>query len=110
MVLAYALAEQRGDGQTAWELLATTTQARGDHERFLARVGTAHNEGYLTTQDERLDGESASVTLVHTYPGSNAFFGSSSYASRNTVRLVREPAGWRITVPPDDYALLSSKP
>ena len=50
------------------------------------------------------------VTLVETYPGSGGILGRTSYTSRATVRLVREPAGWRITVPPDDFLLLSSKP
>ena len=40
VVLAYALAERRGDPQTAWDLLAPSAQARIDHDRFLARAGS----------------------------------------------------------------------
>jgi hypothetical protein len=112
VVLAYALAEQRGDPQTAWDLLAPSAQARADHDRFLARAGSHGSGGdreYLTTEDERIDADGASVVLVQTYAGSGGFFGSNSYASRSTVRLTRQGSDWRIVVPPDDY-LLSSTP
>src|SRR6185503_14471709 len=106
VVLAYALAEQRGDAQAAWDLLATSAQARGDRDRFIA--GAANNGSsvreYLTTDDERLDGDNAaSVVLVKTYPPSGGLFSSgSSYSSRNFVRLARQGQSWRITVPPDE--------
>jgi hypothetical protein len=109
IVLAYANAEQRGDPQTAWDLLATSAQERGDRERFLARAGNRGGREYLTTESERVDGDAASVMLVHTYPGSGSVFGSSSSTSRDTVRLAREGPAWRITVPPDDYVLINSK-
>jgi hypothetical protein len=105
VVLAYALAEQRGDPQTAWDLLAPTAQARTDHDRFLARAGNrgAAEREYLTTEDQRIDADGASVVLVHTYAGSGGLFGSGSYANRSTVRLTRQGASWQIVVPPDDY-------
>ena len=93
VALAYALAEQRGD-----------------RDRFLARAGhTQPDNAYLSIDSARVDGDTASVTLVETYPGSGGILGRTSYTSRATVRLLREPAGWRITVPPDDF-LLTSKP
>jgi hypothetical protein len=107
VVLAYALAEQRGDPQTAWDLLATSAQARADHDRFLARA-TSRGRGesqYLTIEDERIDADGASVVLVQTTPGSRDFFSNSSYTNRTTVRLTRQGADWRIVVPPDDYML-----
>jgi hypothetical protein len=112
VVLAYAQAEQRGDGVAAWSLLAASTQARSDHDRFLARVGQTGPENvrdYLTTEDEQITGDTASVVLARTSGGSGTIFGNglNGYTTRNTVRLVREPAGWRITVPPDDYNLVS---
>ena len=110
VVLAYAAAEQQGDGQTAWDLLAPSAQARGDRERFLVQVSNSATDStrrpYLTTEDERLEGDSASVVLVKTYPASGGLIGSSSYSNRSTVRLTRAGPTWRITVPPDDYALL----
>ncbi len=111
IVLAYGLAEQRGDGQAAWELLATSVQTRNNRDQFLVRFG-GHGSGpeYLTTEDERVDADGASVVMVRTYPGSGGLFGGSSYTNRNTVRLAREASGWRITVPPDPYVLFESKP
>jgi hypothetical protein len=112
VVLAYVLAEQRGDPQAAWDLLAASAQARADHDRFLARAGSRGSGAreYLTTEDERVDVDGASVVLVQTHAGSGGLFGSSSSASRSTVRLTRQGADWRIVVPPDDYLLSSTKP
>jgi len=110
VVLAYAIAEQRGDPRTAWDLLATSAQARGDRDRFLARAADHNSQReYLTTEDERIDGEGASVVLVKTYPPSGGLFSNNSYSMRNTVRLIREGSAWRISVPPDDYLLISGK-
>ncbi len=108
VVLAYAQAELRGDGQTAWELLATSTRARADRDRFIARVGSADGtpRQYLSTEAEHIDPDNtASVTLVRTIPGSGGLFGNSSYTSHSVVRLTREAGAWRITVPPDEFAL-----
>jgi hypothetical protein len=111
IVLAYGLAEQRGDGQAAWELLATSVQTRNSRDQFLVRTsGPGSEPEYLTTEDERVDADGASVVLVRTFPGSGGIFGRSSYTNRNTVRLAREASGWRITVPPDPYVLFESKP
>ena len=110
VVQAYGLAEQRGDGQAAWDLLATSVKARNNRDQFLARFGNRGNDReYLTTEGEQIDADGASVVLVRTYPASGGIFGSSSYTNRNTVRLAREPAGWRITVPPDPYLLSVSR-
>src|SRR6266849_1781271 len=76
VVLAYALAEQRGDPQSAWELLATSAQFRADHDRFLARAGSRGGNVYVSTQDERIDADGASVVLVQTSTGSGSLFGS----------------------------------
>jgi hypothetical protein len=111
IVLTYGLAEQRGDGQAAWELLATSVQTRNNRDQFLVRF-SGHGNGaeYLTTEDERVDADGASVVMVRTYPSSGGIFGNSNYTNRTTVRLAREAAGWRITVPPDPYVLIESKP
>ncbi len=111
VVLTYELAEQRGDPQTAWDLLAASAQAKADHERFLAFAGHP-DTAYLTTENEQIDSLGASVVLVRTTPASGGIFGGSSYSSRTTVRLVAEgsPSAWRISVPPDDYLLRTVKP
>jgi hypothetical protein len=108
VVLAYAQAELRGDGQTAWDLLAGSTRARADRERFIARVGSAEGSArqYLSTESVQLDPDgTASVTLIRTVPSSGGLFSNSSYSSRSVVRLAQEGGAWRITVPPDDFAL-----
>ena len=113
VVLAYALAEQRGDPQAAWDLLAISAQTRADHDLFLARAGTGGGgeREYLTTEDARIDpDQGASVALVRTYAGSGGLFGNNSYVNRTTVRLTRQGADWRIVVPPDDYLLSNPKP
>jgi hypothetical protein len=111
VALAYELAEQRGDGETAWNLLAASTQAPASHARFISRVGSfGSDRDYLTTEDERIDADTASVVLVRTSPGSGGIFGSASYTTRNTVRLARQGTDWRITVPPDANQLFDSKP
>jgi len=111
VVLAYAYAAERGDGQAAWDLLAAPVQARSNRDQFLARVGNRGSDReYVTTEDERIDADGASVVLVRTYPGSGSLFAGSGYSNRNTVRLAQETAGWRITVPPDPYVLVDIKP
>lgn len=117
VVLAYALAEQRQDPQPAWDLLATSAQARFDHDRFLALAGSRGNERssstreYFTTENEHVTADAATVVLVHTYVGSVGFFGSRTYSNTNTVSLTRQGADWRITIPPsDDYLLITRRP
>lgn len=106
VALAYELAEQRGDGQAAWNLLASSTQARADRDRFLARAGNYRpNDQSVSVEDMRIDGDEATVTLLRSRPRSGIFDGGYSYSQ--TFRLVREPDGWRITVPPDEYALIA---
>jgi len=117
VVLAYALAEQRQDPQPAWDLLATSAQARFDHDRFLALAGSRGNERssstreYFTTENEHVTADAATVVLVHTYVGSVGFFGSRTYSNTNTVSLTRQGADWRITIlPSDDYLLITRRP
>ena len=111
VVLAYALAEQRGDGAAAWDLLASSVQARNNRDQFLVRFGSRSNgHEYLTTEQEVIDASGASVVLVRTSAASDGIFGSTAYSSRSTVRLTRESAGWRITVPPDPYLLRTTEP
>ena len=61
---------------------------------------------YLSTDNQQIDAVGASVVLVRTSPASGGIF-STSYSVRTTVRLTREADGWRISVPPDDYLLVS---
>ena len=107
-VLAYALAEQRGDAPTAWGLLSSSLQQSSDYQRYLLRVGSNReaDDASFSTEDQHIDGDAASVVLVRTATDSGGWFGSGGTTStRTTVRLVRKADGWRISVPPDDYAL-----
>jgi hypothetical protein len=106
VVLAYALAEQRGDAQSAWDLLASPAQARGDHDRFLALAGRGDGDReYLSIEDQQIDATGAGVVLVRTYATGGGIFGSNNSSTRATVRLVNDNGRWRISVPPDDYLL-----
>jgi hypothetical protein len=110
VVLAYALAEQRGDQAAAWDLLAPSAQARTTRDRFIARAGSdGTNRAFLSTEDIATEGDSARVALLRTYPASGGLFGTSSYTDRSTVVLERQPSGWRITIPSDDYLLNADK-
>jgi hypothetical protein len=109
VVVAYAAAEQRGDGSAAWSLLARTAQARGDRDHFVAGASTSRGTAYVTTENERIEGNSASVVLVRTETASGGLFDRGSYTTRNTVILVREDGNWRLSVPPDEYLLFRPK-
>ena len=111
VTLALALAERHGDADTAWDLLAPSVQARSDRETFHTRFPNHHSEDdapFLSTEDEHIDGDSARLVLVETYPGSTDLLGTSrSSDRRQTVWLTRTADGWRITVPPDQLRLLN---
>ena len=109
-VLAYALAQRRGDPHTAWDLLAPSEQARLDHDRFLARSANASDDNvYLTTEDERTEADGASVVLVRTISNRGLFGTRSSFSSRTTVRLIRVDDQWRISAAPDTFGLSLSR-
>lgn len=114
VTLAYALALERGDGAAAWDLLAGSVQANGRRETFIQRVadpGPGRDTRLrITVEDELITGDEATVALARTMPPSSAgplgfLFGGSGYASRSTVRLVRENGQWRLSAPPDSYLL-----
>ena len=106
VTLAYALAEQRGDPEAAWNLLASDVKANNKRDQFVLRADQRNDRALLSTEQETIDGQTASVVLVRTYPSSGGLLGSNSYSNRWTVRLVREPDGWRLSVPPDRWALV----
>jgi len=109
-VLAYALAQRRGDPHTAWDLLAPSEQARLDRDRFVARSANASDDNvYLTTEDERIEADGASVVLVRTFSNRGLFGTRSSFSSRTTVRLIRVDDQWRISAAPDTFGLSLSR-
>jgi hypothetical protein len=101
VTLAYALAVQRGDADVAWELLSPSARSQTTRDRFESRLNYRDGRARLSVEHVHLDGDTARVDLVRTYAPTGSFpFGSSTYASHNTVRLTREPAGWRISTVP----------
>lgn len=112
VTLAYTLAVQRGDGVAAWDLLASATQASARRDQFLLRVGagTGRDDPARTSvEDERVSGETATVSLVRSRPGSGGpgslLFGDGGYTDRNPVGLVREGGEWKLRTPPEPYLL-----
>jgi hypothetical protein len=106
VTLAYALALQNGDTDIAWGLLAESTRAQTSRERFAARASGFRygDRSRLTVEDVHVDGDSARVDLVRTFTSRGGFlFASSPGSSHSTVRLTREPAGWRISTPPEPF-------
>jgi hypothetical protein len=106
VTLAYALAEQDGDPESAWNLLATSVKANNKRDQFVLRADQHNDRALLSTEQETIDGQNASVVLVRTYPSTGGLFGNTSNSNRSTVRLVREPDGWRLSVPPDRWVLI----
>ena len=106
VTLAYALAEQRGDPESAWNLLARDVQANNRRDQFVLHADQHADRALLSTEQEAVDGQTASVVLVRTYPSTGGLFANSGYSNRSTVRLVREADGWRLSVPPDRWALI----
>ena len=111
VTLAYALAVQRGDLDRAWDLLAESAKAQTTKDRYIARIEgfrSGYQRARLSVEDVRAESDTARVDLVRTYPSSGGLLGlgsGGSYSNRNTVRLVRESGQWRITTPPDPFAL-----
>ncbi len=107
VVLEYVAALQRGDPDRAWSLLASSTQARTTRDSFFLRAGGARpaQDARLSAENEQVQGDTATLDLVRTYPGGRGpfSFGSQPYSQRSPVRLVRENGQWRIGVPPDPY-------
>ena len=110
VALAYALAVQRGDPEDAWELLASSVKSQTTRDRFLVRASDlrgTYERARLSFENVRVEGDTARLELVRTYPASGGLLGvgSGSYSNRNTVRLVREEGDWRISAPPEPFIL-----
>ncbi len=110
VALAYALAMERGDADQAWNLLATSAQSQTTKERFFQRAGGPRRPDErvrLTTENEQVQGDKATLDLVRTYDGGSGplGFGSGPVSLRSPVRLALESGQWRIVVPPDPFVI-----
>jgi hypothetical protein len=110
VTLAFVLALQRGEGERAWDLLASSARAQTTRERFLVASSNFRNlyeRARLSVENDRVEGDTARLDLVRTFPNGGPFgFGASS-VQRQTVRLVREQGEWRVETPPDSLVLLN---
>ncbi len=111
VTLAFSEALRQGDAEAAWNLLAPSAQASTKRETFLVRAGTmrssSNDRTRLLVEDEKIEGDTATVELARVYRGDGGFFSlGESYSTRSTVRLQRVDGSWRITVPAEPFLLL----
>jgi hypothetical protein len=114
VALAYELALQRGDWDTAYSLLAQTLQEQVPRDQFALRAGGSFGGGYqasarLSVEPDSVQGDTARVTLVRSFPPSGGLLGLAfdrGSTVRFNVTLVREGGAWRVSVPPEPYLVL----
>lgn len=111
VVLAYALAFQRGDAEAAWQLMAESAKGQTTKDRFASRmdnIKSSYARVRLGVENPRVVGDTATADLVRSGSSSRGPFGigfDSGYTNRSSVRLVRENGNWRISGPPEPYVL-----
>jgi hypothetical protein len=98
----YLLALQNDDPQTAYGYLTAEARAETPYERFAAQrrfhPTPAPRDRII---DEKIEGESARVTVQRTIPSGGIFpFTSDEYRSERTVVLRREEGRWKIAQSP----------
>lgn len=110
VALAFELALDRGDADTAWALLSPATQANTTRDRFIQRATNARGpqpgRQRIAIDAVQVDGDTARVDVVRVFPESaNLFNFGSGYSIRSTARLALVDGAWRITVPSEPYLL-----
>jgi hypothetical protein len=109
VTLAYELAIQRGEPDTAWNLLSSEAQAATTRQEFLARAAGLANRGdvRLAVENVRTDGQTTHLDVTRTMPTSGFLgLGAGSLTIRNSVTLVRESDAWRISVPSEPFVIM----
>ena len=109
VTLAYELAIQRGEPDTAWDLLSSQAQAATTRQEFLARASGLSRRGdaRLSVENVRIDGDTTHLDVARTIPTSGFLgFGAGSFTTRSPVTLVRERGEWRVSVPSEPFVIM----
>jgi hypothetical protein len=96
----FYLARLQNDPKTAYGYLSADAQAKQPYERFAAMSSNQRSERRLRIDDERIEGDTARVTVRWTTASSTFFpFGSSEHTNTQTIVLRREGDAWKLTQP-----------
>lgn len=96
----FYLARLRNDPRTAYGYLSAEAQIKQPYERFAAMSPNQRSERRLRIDDERVEGETARVTVRWTTASGGFFpFSSNEYTNTQTIVLRREGEAWKLTQP-----------
>jgi hypothetical protein len=97
----YYLALMNDDVRTAYDYLAEDARAKTPYDQFARQVSNARSQSSRRVRigDERVEGDTARVTVRRTYStGGGLFpFSSGEYTQETTWVLRREQGSWRLT-------------
>lgn len=100
VVYAYYLALAQDDPRRAYALLSSEAQSKQSYEQFAQSRYRGSNLPRARIDDERLEGDTARVTVrVTRSTGSFLPFVASDYSTSTVVVLRREQGGWKLTQP-----------
>jgi hypothetical protein len=95
----YLLALGNDEVRKAYDYLSAEAQARTPYEQFARQVAPASEASWrIRIDDERVEGDSARVTVRRTYGRGGGFFpfSSSEYTSTVVYVLTRENGAWKL--------------
>ena len=96
----FYLARLRNDPKTAYGYLSAEAQTKQSYERFAAMSPNQRSERRLRIDDERVEGDTARVTVRWTSASGGFFpFSSPEYTNTQTIVLRREGESWKLTQP-----------
>ncbi len=109
VALAFELAVDRGDVDTAWNMLAPSVQARTSRDYFLQHATNFQNlrgeRQRIAVENAQVEGDTARVDVVRVAPETGGLFNFGGYGFRATTRLARVDGAWRVTIPSYPYLL-----
>ncbi|MCC7106673.1 MAG: hypothetical protein IT307_16165 [Chloroflexi bacterium] len=98
VVYNYYLALTRDDPKTAYAYLSADAQARRSYDSFASNYPTrplSSDRPTIRIDDERIEGETARVTIRLTRSG-GGLFAPSDYTYTRTIVLRRESGAWKL--------------